>query len=187
MRPEYRLPEVLADDFRPQILEVIFQEAEAWFKSHGSVVPTDKYDTPYQLAHKTDLHWFEHVQSIPEFNQGFNEHLFAYFLGRPAWSDDDFYPAKKCLINGFDASDPDAVLLVDLAGGIGHYTEQFRAIFADAPGRMILQELPVVLNSIQGLHPRIEKMQHDMFTEQPVKGESLNSHQRLPKLADCML
>lgn len=95
----------------------------------------------------------------------------GYLLGRPSWSDEGFYPVKKRLLEGFDLGNNDAVLLVDIGGGIGHYTEQFRSKFPDAPGRLILQDLPVVLEQVQGLNPRIERMEHDFFTEQPVKGK----------------
>lgn len=94
----------------------------------------------------------------------------GYQLGRPAWMDEGFYPVRQRLIDGFDTKSKDATLLVDIAGNIGHYTEQFRSKFPDAPGRLIVQDLPIVIQGIQDLHPRIEKMEHDFFTEQPIKG-----------------
>ena len=131
---------------------------------------TDKYDTAYQIAHNTKLHWFEHLQSTPPHGQNFNAHMAGYLQGRPAWTDRGFYPAKERLVEGFDTENKDAVLLVDIAGGVGHYTDQFRSNFPDAPGRLILQELPVVIGAIQELHPRIERIEYDFFTEQPCEG-----------------
>lgn len=95
--------------------------------------------------------------------------MFAYLLGRPAWS--DIYPVQERLIEGFDSSDKENVLLVDLAGGLGHYATQFQSNFPDAPGRLVLQELPVVVDAIQDLPSKVEKMSYDMFTENPIKGE----------------
>jgi hypothetical protein len=136
-------------------------------------VPSDKDDTAYQIAHNTSLHWFDHIQSTPPLGQTFNDHMAGYLLGRPSWSEEEFYPVSERLLEGFDLDADDAVLLVDLGGGIGHYTEQFRSNFPYAPGRLILQDLSVVLCQAQGLHPRIERMNHDFFTEQPVKGTPL--------------
>lgn len=111
----------------------------------------------------------------------------GYHLGRPSWSDEGFYPVKERLLEGFDLGNNDAVLLVDLGGGIGHYTEQFRSGFPDAPGRLILQDLPVVLGQVQGLHPRIERMEYDFFTEQPVKGKFLNAALIRPAICPSFL
>ncbi|KAI1872075.1 uncharacterized protein JN550_004278 [Neoarthrinium moseri] len=154
----------------PPTLNPTFLEAHDWLKGRGYKVPTDKFDTAYQVAHKTKLHWFEDMQSRPPHGQMFNDHMAGYLLGRPPWSDSGFFPVKERLLDGFDADKKDAVLLVDIAGGMGHYTDQFRSKFPDAPGRLILQDLPVVLGQIQGLDSRIERMEYDFFTEQPVKG-----------------
>jgi hypothetical protein len=96
--------------------------------------------------------------------------LHGYLLGRPQWT--DIFPAKERLLDGFDNTDEAAVLLIDIAGGIGHYIDQFRANFPDARGRLVLQELPVIIAQAeaQGLHSRIEKMAYDFRTEQPLKG-----------------
>jgi hypothetical protein len=114
---------------------------------------------------------FAYLQSNPPHGQNFHDHMHAYLLGRPQWMDEGFYPIKDRVFDGFD-TDKDAVLFVDVAGGFGHYTEQILARFPNAPGRLILQELPPVLEAIQHLHPRIERMGYDFFTEQPIKGKS---------------
>jgi hypothetical protein len=36
----------------------------------------------------------------------------------------------------------------------------------------VLQDLPEVIDTIQELNPKIERMHHDFHTEQPVKGMS---------------
>lgn len=50
------------------------------------------------------------------------------------------------------------------------------------PGRLVLQDLPEVVEQARGmfLHPRIELMAHDFFTEQPIQGKLI----LLPFLAD---
>jgi hypothetical protein len=47
-----------------------------------------------------------------------------------------------------------------------------RRKYNDAPGRLVLQDLPVVIDAIKDLDPKIERMNHDFHTEQPVKGTS---------------
>ncbi|KAI1744869.1 S-adenosyl-L-methionine-dependent methyltransferase [Xylaria scruposa] len=154
----------------PPILVPAFLQAHDWLKSRGYKCPTDNLDTPYQIAHNTKLHWFAHLQSTPPHGQNFNDHMHGYLLGRPGWMDDGFFSVKERILDGFDTTNKDAVLLVDVAGGFGHYTKAFLSKFPDAPGRLILQDLTPVLEQIQQLHPRIEKMEYDFFTEQPVKG-----------------
>ncbi|KAI0423613.1 S-adenosyl-L-methionine-dependent methyltransferase [Xylaria sp. FL1042] len=154
----------------PPILNPTFLHTYDWLKNGEYMCPTNNLDTPYQVAHNTKLHFFEHIQSNPINGQNFSDCMHGYSLGRPGWMDEGFYPVKERLFNGFDASNQEAVLLIDIAGGFGHYTDAFLSKFPDAPGRLILQDLPPVIKQIKKLHPRIEKMEYDFFTEQPVKG-----------------
>jgi hypothetical protein len=50
---------------------------------------------------------------------------------------------------------------------------EFRRQLPDHPGRLVLQDLPEAISQArtQALHPSIEIMEHDLFTEQPIKGE----------------
>ncbi|KAI1278297.1 S-adenosyl-L-methionine-dependent methyltransferase [Xylaria sp. FL0933] len=152
------------------VLYPTFLSTYNWLQNSGYVCPTDNLDTPYQVAHDTKLHFFSHMQSNPIHGRNFSECMHGYSLGRPEWMDEAFYPVKERLVNGFDTSNKDAVLLIDIAGGFGHYTEAFLSKFPDAPGRLIVQDLPPVLKQNKQLNPRIEKMEYDFFTEQPVKG-----------------
>lgn len=68
--------------------------------------------------------------------------------------------------------DPEAVLLVHIGGGWGHKSLSFRRKNPDVPGRLILQDLPIVLDEVesQGVPEGIELALYDFFTPQPVKG-----------------
>lgn len=66
----------------------------------------------------------------------------------------------------------DDVLLVDMGGSIGHDLSEFDRKWSQTPGRLILQDLPEVVDQAPALPSRIEKMYHDFFTEQPIKGMS---------------
>lgn len=83
--------------------------------------------------------------------------------------DTDFFPVQEKLLNGFDQSE-DATLLVDIGGSFGHDIGEFRRKFPDAPGRLVLQDLPVVIDQITKLDEKIERTKYDFFTEQPIKG-----------------
>ncbi|RSL54104.1 hypothetical protein CEP54_010059 [Fusarium duplospermum] len=65
---------------------------------------------------------------------------------------------------------PDAPLVVDVAGGLGHDINEFKKFYPEHPGKLILQDLPVVINDVKGIDPSIELMGHDFLTEQPIKG-----------------
>lgn len=61
--------------------------------------------------------------------------------------------------------------LVDIGGSVGHDLAEFVGKHPDAPGRLALQDLSVVLKQIVSLDERIERMPYDLYTEQPLKGK----------------
>lgn len=93
----------------------------------------------------------------------------GYRQGRLPWMAPGFFPVKERLIDGLDTS-KDPVLLVDIGGSVGHDLEEFTKYHGDAPGKLILQDLPAVITEIKDLNPRITPMEYDFHTEQPVKG-----------------
>lgn len=93
----------------------------------------------------------------------------AYRQGRPSWMDPDFFPVEELLIKGASL-DPDAVFLVDIGGNIGHDIAEFHQKHPDVPGRLILQDLPPVIEQIEELGSKIERMPYDFFTPQPIIG-----------------
>ena len=65
------------------------------------------------------------------------------------------------------------VLLVDIGGGHGHDLEKFSRRFGNAPGRLVLQDLPLTLDGVGELDARIELFPHNFFNAQPIKGSYL--------------
>ena len=122
----------------------------------------------YSKAHNTELNFFEHLQANPPQGQRFNHHMGGYSLGRPSWH--EFYPVEKNLIEGFNKTEDNAALIVDIGGSVGHDLDEFRRKFPNAGGRLVLQDLPVVIGQIGELDAKIERMPYDFFEEQPVKG-----------------
>ena len=61
-------------------------------------------------------------------------------------------------------------LLIDIGGGLGHDLIAFRKRFPELSGKLIVQDIPVVVDSIKDLPTGINAMTHDFFKPQPVKG-----------------
>lgn len=143
----------------------------AQLKKTGYKNPDNGTDCAFQLGFETPLHFFEFLKEHPDAASEFNNHMSAYHQGRPSWMDNGFYDVPA-LING-DIGEGEA-LLVDMGGSVGHDLSEFRRKWSAAPGRLVLQDLPEVLEQAKtmSLHPSIEIMEHDFFNEQPVKGNS---------------
>ena len=66
------------------------------------------------------------------------------------------------------------VLLVDIGGGRGKLLERFRQQRPDLKGRMVLQDLPKVIEGRETANG-VEYLVHDFFTPQCIKGLSLHT------------
>ncbi|KAF9873097.1 sterigmatocystin 8-o-methyltransferase [Colletotrichum karsti] len=131
--------------------------------------PHDVFNSPLQYGYKTKLDCFSHFAANSPYDMQFAQHMGAYRQGRPSWMDDGFYPVQERLLDGFDSS-KNEVLLVDVGGSFGHDIDEFRRKHPKAPGRLVVQDLPSVIDQIDKLDGEIERMGHDFFNEQPIKG-----------------
>jgi hypothetical protein len=120
-------------------------------------------------AYQTDMDMFAWQQSLG-YGTHFNNHMGGYRQGRPPWMAPSFFPVKERLIDGAK-NDPNAAFLVDIGGSVGHDLMAFKKYHPNPPGKLILQDLPVVIGQIKDLDPAITPMEYDFRTEQPVKGE----------------
>ncbi|KAF4119523.1 O-methyltransferase [Geosmithia morbida] len=137
-------------------------------RKRGHKNPSDAKDTAMMYAYNTELDMFAWQQSLG-YGTHFNDHMGGYRQGRLPWMDPKFFPVKERLIDGADTA-PDAPFLVDIGGSVGHDLAQFKQYHPSHPGKLILQDLPVVIGQISDLDPTIERMGHDFLAEQPVKG-----------------
>lgn len=142
-------------------------ELPQYFRTHGYKSPTSTTAGPFQQAFNTSLSTFEYWSTLPGVMQTFNTYMTGNQSSRASWI--DWYPVEERLLNNAKADD-DAVLIVDIAGGRGHYLVAFKEKFPHIKGRMILQEVPDVIDDAQNLHPDIECMKYNMFEPQPIKG-----------------
>lgn len=135
-----------------------------YFKKNGYQNPSDATKCPFQLAKGTDLHLFEWLKTDEEAQAAFNATMAIPRIGKKDhWF--DFYPVEEKFRQSADAP-----LLVDIGGGMGHDIADFHTRFPNLPGRLILEDLPHVIDDIKSLDQSIERVSHDFFTPQPVKG-----------------
>lgn len=140
----------------------------AFLKRTGYQNPTDPKHCAFQDAFHTEDSLFGWFPKNPDQAQAFNMFMTVQRAGRSNWL--DFYPVDKELTSAF-AGGEDAVMLVDVGGGMGHEIGAIKERFPNLPGKMILQDLPDTVKEAQQV-PNMQVMAHDFFTEQPVKGQS---------------
>ncbi|KAI9751446.1 MAG: hypothetical protein M4579_006056 [Chaenotheca gracillima] len=146
-----------------------FQRLPEYLAKNGYKDPTDVADGPFQYGHRTELNSWGFMKANPQIRSSFNNHMSGYAFGRPHWMDPGFYPVEENLIQGFKDS-KDAVMIVDVGGGLGHDLELFYEGYPKAPGRLINQDIPDTIGSIAKSKYDIEHEVHDFYTPQPIKG-----------------
>lgn len=103
----------------------------------------------------------------------FNEYMKAARRGGQVQLWHERYPPAAKFSGEFLKTDSDAVLMVDVGGGVGGQVGAFRKQYPDLPGRCILQDLPDTISRNQSPPENVECMAYNFFTPQPVKGAHL--------------
>jgi hypothetical protein len=141
-----------------------------YFKSNGYSLPSDAISGPFQFAFDTPLVTYSYWSANPEVADNFNTFMVGKLnANKTGQTWEEAYPVRENIIDGFDSNIGDA-LFVDIAGGRGHEIGQLKAKFPNAPGRFVLEDLPVVIDDIKELDSTIERIKYDFFEPQPVKG-----------------
>lgn len=120
---------------------------------------------PFQHAKQTSDDMFPWLVKQPQLMSHFNKFMSGQQAQRGDWF--DRLPVQQMILDGADSH---SVLLVDIGGGEGHDIQAFHRAFPDTPGRLVLQDLPPVIENIKELDGAIERQVYDFFAEQPVKG-----------------
>jgi demethylsterigmatocystin 6-O-methyltransferase len=123
----------------------------------------DGQDTVFQNVFKTDQHCFPWIASQP--NRIANFQVLMTVERSPNWL--STFPMEGEV--GTWSADGDKAIFVDMGAGLGQGCTQFRDIYPNLPGRIVLQELPPFIQIMKPLD-RVELMAHNFFTPQPVKG-----------------
>ena len=139
------------------------QAAPEFFKETKYANPYNMANTPFQKAMKTRLPGFVWMQSQPELVSNFGLWMTACHDGVKDWLDVVDYQRYT------HGSTADTPIFVDIGGGIGRQCALLKYKLPNAPGRVILQDLEVVIPHALPT-PGVEKVAHDFWKEQPVKG-----------------
>lgn len=141
-------------------------KAPEYLAQHNYVSPTSPQKAPYVWANGlTDTTFFGHLSQEPKYGPAFAGMMRAESEGKPTWSDGQLYPVKEKLT---DVEDSNGALVVDIGAGNGQDLEWFHKNHPDMKGRLILQDLPYITDSVK--LDGIEAMAHNFYDEQPVKG-----------------
>lgn len=139
-------------------------KAPNYLREAGHRCPTNPTDGFMQYAFQTKLNTFQLFSSIPRVFKDFNTFMGNTMGARSYWV--DWFPAQDQLLNGATG---ESALIVDVGAGKGHDLIAFHTKYPNR-GRLVLQDLASVTESVLDLDPAIERMTYDFFTEQPVKG-----------------
>ena len=139
-----------------------------YFRQNGYRNP-EGLNGPFQYAQKTDLSMFSSFAQHPEKLTNFLTMLEEYRKGRAFWY--DFFPVEELIFKGARIGSK-TPLLVDVAGGYGYDIKAFNMRFP-GHGPLVLQDLPHVIDDVQGMSSDIIKIEYDFFTPQPIKGKHM--------------
>ncbi|KAL3468555.1 S-adenosyl-L-methionine-dependent methyltransferase [Aspergillus heterothallicus] len=145
-----------------------------FFEATNYQNPEDTFNSPFQFAYNTTDHYFTWLGKNPEKQATFNVVMNAGRYFRNNWF--EIYPVVEKLINGSGHGsgaqrDPQRALVVDIGGNTGHEVIAFRKHFPEIHDRLVLQDLPTVIDQLpKPLGPNIDAVKHSMFEPQPIKG-----------------
>ncbi|KAL8801694.1 MAG: hypothetical protein Q9182_004288 [Xanthomendoza sp. 2 TL-2023] len=129
--------------------------------------PAEARNCPFQPGHDTSDGIFEWFPKNPVAHRELMLWMTGQREGRGTWL--GFFPFAERVVNGFRKDVPDAVMLVDIGGGIGHEIRAVKDYHPDVPGRFILQDTRETLEEARAF-TGMETMEYDFFTKQPVIG-----------------
>ncbi|KAK7723388.1 hypothetical protein SLS57_004582 [Botryosphaeria dothidea] len=148
----------------------VFSRWCGYFAKYGRKQPTEPTHNPYAYAYgKEDKTFFDVIEG--ERLQDFNTTMQTLDFVLPIRG---MFPFKWITENAHRVSD-DTALVVDVGGGQGQALRQIMQECPDIPAeRLVLQDLPSVIEDakvrdfpeLRG----VQKMPHNFFEEQPVKG-----------------
>ncbi|MCJ1264483.1 hypothetical protein MMC22_004355 [Lobaria immixta] len=150
------------DTYGPALLAL-----PAFLKEINYQDPMISKRSAFQFAHGTTDTMFEWLVKHPEEHHDFDLTMRARREGQANWL--DFFPLEERIVHGFQTKD-DAVLIVDIGGGLGQVIESILDKYPDLKGRCILQDLPETIKRIESPRTGLEPMAHDFFLPQPIKG-----------------
>ncbi|KAJ5185532.1 Winged helix-turn-helix transcription repressor DNA-binding, partial [Penicillium cf. griseofulvum] len=144
-----------------------FQKTPMFLNQRKYQNPEDHRDGPFQYAYETKLSFFEWFGQNPLALARFNTFMEGTRAHLAHWA--EWFPVQDRLIDEAmcDGSTP---FLVDIGGGRGQDLKGLKLRYPQLPGPLVLEEMPWVIDETQDLDSDIQKVKHDFFSPQPVKG-----------------
>ena len=144
----------IADFSYRAIHSQVLDKLPEYFRERGNYKnPDDINSGPFQFALGYKGTYFDWLEENPEQQDAFNRMMALTRLERgEPWF--DFFPIEE----RFGSTNPNEPLLVDIGGGLGHDLAAFHAKFPSLPGRLILEDLPPVIDNIVELDASIGKI-----------------------------
>ncbi|KAJ6114020.1 hypothetical protein N7523_007337 [Penicillium sp. IBT 18751x] len=134
-----------------------------YLRVHQYINPQEYARSPMQWA--VGQSQFEWLASNKKQQILFNSYMASRRQGRPMWF--DVYPVDRLM--GHAVPCEDTIFLVDVGGNQGHDLSMFRQKYRHLPGKLVLQDLPEVLNGVSG-GDGIQVMGYSFMDPQPVQG-----------------
>jgi hypothetical protein len=138
--------------------------------------PSNPVDSAWQEGYETKEHPFLWMRDYPEKLDLFSRWLQVYRIGLPTWLDG--FPFDQLVAQN---TDKDTVIFVDVGSASGSQSIGLRERFPDVPGRIVMQDIPQVIEAVKPSHG-IEAQVYDFFTPQPVKGTFYSSQAGIRRL-----
>lgn len=122
----------------------------------------------FKNAFCTDIDLFPWLMAHPKPLSNFNDCMVEQRLHRVDWF--NFTPVEDVLIERYKGGN--APLLVDIGGNRGYDLDGLKRKYpaVNGQGKLILQDLPQVIEDIGDLDEETVRMAFDFHTRQPVRG-----------------
>jgi hypothetical protein len=136
-----------------------------YFATNGYQDPVDALDAPFNFAHDCKgITYFEYMARAgnERLSHAFNQTMEM----KKGTEENEFavaYPSAERLKN----DDPERVLFVDVGGSMGHQVRRFAETYPELKGKLVLEDLPPVVEAAKDVPESIAKVGHDFFTPQP--------------------
>ncbi|ROV90908.1 hypothetical protein VMCG_09989 [Cytospora schulzeri] len=131
---------------------------------------TDSAHTAFQKAFHTDLPAFEWFPTQPERFEALQQVMTVHGAKGVPWF--TVFPFEEELA-GFDLGSQGKYAFVDVGGGLGHQCAALLGAYPQLKDKLAVQDLPQTLENLPPgvvIPDGIEKVSHDFFQEQPIKG-----------------
>ncbi|KAF7596037.1 hypothetical protein BBP40_003817 [Aspergillus hancockii] len=148
------------------------QKVPEYLELIGYKNPEDPLFAPLQYTNNIKQDGFAWLCENPAALTRFNAFMEGQRADRAHWA--DWFPIQEHILAGAHKGS-DGTLLVDIGGGRGHDLLGFKQRLPEAPGKLILEDLPAVVDEARSALDLegngIEAVGYDFFAqEQPVQG-----------------